>query len=325
MRQVMVLLAGLGVFALASVRAGEFRERAFEITYQAVVKDVPRGAKSVELWLPVPQDNHVQRVWDVTVTAPARHRFTKDPEYGNRFVYVNVPNPTADTVTVVLKFKAKRQEVVNRPVPAARVAVASDPLLPRFLQADRLVPLNDRIRGLSAEVAGSAADPLEKARLIYNYVVANIKYDKSGQGWGRGDLLYVCDEKRGNCTDFHALAIGLARTQQIPAKFEIGLSIPTNAPEGKIAGYHCWAYFFIEKLGWVPIDASEAAKNPDKRDYFYGALDADRIAFTVGRDVQLVPAPKEQPKANFVIYPYAEVDGKTHTAVDRGFSYRDLK
>ena len=32
-----------------------------------------------------------------------------------------------------------------------------------------------------------------------------MRYDKSGIGWGRGDALYACDAKRGNCTDFHAL------------------------------------------------------------------------------------------------------------------------
>lgn len=316
----------MGLSLLAVSRASETPERSIALTYKAVIKEIPSGTRSVEVWLPVPQDNHVQKVWDLQVSAPARYRITRDSEYGNRFLYVRVVNPTSAAMTVEMKLKARRNEIVNRPGPAVSgppMAVA-DPLLPRFLAPDRLVPLNDRVRSLSSEVVGQARDPLEKARLIYNYVLANVKYDKTGSGWGRGDLGFVCDEKRGNCTDFHALAIGMARAQRIPAKFEIGLSIPTNASAGSIAGYHCWAYLHFDRLGWVPIDASEAWKHPDKRDYFYGALDADRLAFSVGRDVQLVPAPKDQTRANFVIYPYAEVDGKAHTTIEREISYRDL-
>lgn len=313
-------------FLVGQAHAAEVKERTFEVTYKATVKDIPKDAREVNLWLPVPQDNHVQKISDVRVSAPAKYRITKDAEYGNRILFVKVKEPKTDTVTVELKFKATRQEIVNRPaIAAARTGGPTDPMLNRFLQPDKLIPINERIRNLSDEIAGNAPDPTAKAKLIYDYVLANVKYDKTGQGWGRGDILYVCDEKRGNCTDFHALAIGLARAQRIPAKFEIGLSIPTAAPEGKIAGYHCWAYLFLDQFGWVPIDASEAWKYPDKRDYFYGALDEHRVAFSVGRDVPLMPAPKEQPRVNFFIYPYAEVDGKTHTAVDKEFAYRDMK
>lgn len=56
------------------------------------------------------------------------------------------------------------------------------------------------------------------ARATYNHVVATVKYNKTGKGWGRGNLYYACEERRGNCTDFHAIFIGYARALGIPAK-----------------------------------------------------------------------------------------------------------
>jgi len=53
--------------------------------------------------------------------------------------------------------------------------------------------------------------PLAKARAIYNYVIATMRYDKSGTGWGNGDAIWACTAKRGNCTDFHSLFIGMMR------------------------------------------------------------------------------------------------------------------
>jgi hypothetical protein len=46
---------------------------------------------------------------------------------------------------------------------------------------------------------------------------------------------------------------------------------------GVIPGYHCWAQFHVELYGWIPVDASEAWKHPNKKDYFFGAHDDNRI------------------------------------------------
>ena len=72
----------------------------------------------------------------------------------------------------------------------------------------------------------------------------------------------------------------------------------------------------------MPVDASEAAKDPKRREYFFGAHDENRVEFTRGRDLALAPAQSGAP-LNFFIYPYAEVDGKPYTALDRTFKYAD--
>jgi hypothetical protein len=45
----------------------------------------------------------------------------------------------------------------------------------------------------------------------------------------------------------------------------------------------------LRGVGWVPVDASEVAKDPDKREYFFGAHDENRVEFTSGRDLILQP------------------------------------
>ena len=173
----------------------------------------------------------------------------------------------------------------------------------------------------SREQTQGAMQPLDKARKIYDYVVATMKYNKDGTGWGRGDAIWACDSKRGNCTDFHSVFIGMARAAGIPARFEIGFSIPTGSRESAIPGYHCWAQFYIAGIGWIPVDASEASKNPDKRDYFFGATDQNRVMFSMGRDIRLKPAQKAD-LLNYFVYPYAEADGKP-VATAYEAAYRD--
>jgi hypothetical protein len=77
----------------------------------------------------------------------------------------------------------------------------------------------------------------------------------------------------------------------------------------------------LNRLGWVPVDISEAWKNPSKHDYFFGSIDANRVQFTTGRDLTLEPK-QDGPTLNYFIYPYVEVDGQPYEAVDRRFTFQ---
>ncbi len=162
-----------------------------------------------------------------------------------------------------------------------------------------------------------------KARAIFDYVVNTMTYAKSGTGWGNGDIYWACDARTGNCTDFHALFIGLTRAVGIPATFEIGFPLPADRTSGQIEGYHCWAQFYLEGVGWVPVDTSEANKHPEQREYFFGAHDAHRVLFSRGRDITLQP-PQQGPPLNYFIYPYVEIDGAPFADVDLRFRFRDV-
>ena len=110
----------------------------------------------------------------------------------------------------------------------------------------------------------------------------------------------------------------------IPAKFEIGFPVPADRDEGAIGGYHCWVQFYLPERGWVPIDASEAAKHPEQRELLYGSHPADRIHFTTGRDLRLSAGSESQP-LNYFVYPYAEVNGKPYEGrIATRFSFREI-
>ena len=70
---------------------------------------------------------------------------------------------------------------------------------------------------------------------------------------------------------------------------------------------------------------SMANQNPKLKDYCFGNLTEDRITFSIGRDLELVPK-QDGPPLNFFVYPYAEVDGKPLAAdkIKRKYSYEDI-
>jgi transglutaminase-like putative cysteine protease len=194
-----------------------------------------------------------------------------------------------------------------------------------FLQPDSKVPIDGKplelIKGKELPMNQEAA-----AHVLYDVVRNHMRYSKEGTGWGQGDAVWACDSKYGNCTDFHSLFISLARSQKIPAKFEIGFPLPEKRGASEIPGYHCWAFFKPKDEGWIPVDISEAWKNPKMQDYYFGNLTEDRVTFSTGRDIDLVPKQDGKP-LNFFIYPYVEVDGKPYAAdkIQKKFNYEDVK
>ena len=142
--------------------------------------------------------------------------------------------------------------------------------------------------------------------MIYEYVTSVMKYDKTGKGWGRGDAVYACDIRRGNCTDFHSLFIAPARARGIPARFIIGFPLGTTRRED----------FRVVIVGQNFIQAEYGSRWTLRRHgrihrgtiIIFGHLDADRVAFTMGRDLALKP-PQRGALLNYLIYPYAELDG----------------
>ncbi|GAC1368530.1 MAG: transglutaminase family protein [Hymenobacter sp.] len=305
------------------------RHRTFVLTSTATVPVPPAGTRVLDVWLPVPHTDPSQDVSRLKIDSPVPYT-VEQGAFGNQMLHVRPA--TLPTVPLVVKLTAQitRREHLNLRAgePAAPVQTARKekpgPDVARWLAPDRLVPLDPQIRQQAQDVvakAGARTD-LEKARAIYEHVVSTVTYDKTGQGWGRGDIYYACDVRRGNCSDFHAIVIGYCRALGIPARFSIGLPLPPQRGHGEIKGYHCWAEFFTPETGWVPVDASEAAKDPGKHAYFFGAHDENRVEFTRGRDVELKPR-QAGPPLNFFVYPYAEADGKP-LEVGRQYEFSDI-
>ena len=317
------LLLAISAPSTTPAVAGAPQMREFDLTYSARMTALPQDARQLDIWLPYPSSDEHQEVTVTEVSSLYPYVVLREPEYGNRMLHLSIRDPRASEIVVSMTVHVRRHEYVRDlgavPARARRGAPASTV---RWLEPDRLVPLDKSIRRLAREIAGGKRSDLEKARSIYDYVVSTMSYDKSGTGWGNGDIRWACDTKRGNCTDFHALFIGLARAAGIPAKFAIGFPIPPQRGEGEVPGYHCWAEFYLAGYGWVPVDASEAWKHPEKRDYFFGAHDENRVQFTVGRDITLNPRQAGEP-LNYFIYPYVEVDGQRFREVSTALRYKD--
>jgi transglutaminase-like putative cysteine protease len=320
LRKLCVLWSVLFVFALTS-SAQESRH--FTFHYGFTVKNLPAG-KNVRIWIPVAQSDAYQEVKIVAAKGDLPLKNTRESKFGNEVYFAETGSGTQPELHFDVEYDVVRHERVALN-PAAHLTATALTTKERQedLRPDVLVPVTGLPAELAVKVTEGKTQPLDKARAIYEYVFTTMKYDKTGTGWGHGDVLYACDAKKGNCTDFHSLFIAMARSQGIPARFEIGFPLPPDKHSAEIAGYHCWSDFYIDGKGWIPVDISEAWKHPEKHDYFFGSHDVNRVQFSMGRDLRLSPA-QEGEALNYFVYPYVEVDGQEFSNVSLAFSFADV-
>ncbi len=296
--------------------------RHFTFHYGFTVRNLPAG-KRVRIWIPAAQSDSFQEVKVISAHGDLPLTKAAESKYGNQIYYAET-NSAQPEMHFDVQYDVVRHERLGlgQSAPHTIAVALSSTERHQDLQPDSLVPITGLPADLAVKVTQGKTQPLDKARAIYDYVFTTMRYDKTGIGWGHGDVLYACDAKKGNCTDFHSLFIAMARSQGLPARFEIGFPLPPDKHSGEIAGYHCWSDFYVDGKGWIPVDISEAWKHPEKRDYFFGAHDVNRMQFSLGRDLSLNPTQGGKP-LNYFVYPYVEVDGREFPNVALAFSFAD--
>lgn len=120
-------------------------------------------------------------------------------------------------------------------------------LLP-FLYPNQFVDFNAGSRCVekASQTVADAADDLEAVAAIYHYVVENTVYDQQKADTVPSGYLPDVDETlesgTGICFDFASLTAAMLRSQNIPARLEIGYS-------GQV--YHAWISVYTAETGWI--------------------------------------------------------------------------
>ena len=96
------------------------------------------------------------------------------------------------------------------------------------------------------ELLTDVTDPLEQVKIVYEYVVKNLTYDKQKAANVKSGYLPVLDrvleEKKGICFDYAAVMTAMLRSQGLPCKLVVGYAG---------SAYHAWISVWTEESGWV--------------------------------------------------------------------------
>lgn len=321
------------------------KHRRFTLTQTYDLK-VPQGSSGdIKLWIPLIEDTPFQQLRQLRFSGNYDIAYsTSDNQYSAKTLFARWPE-AREPVTMVVEMVIDTQDwEITKHGDLANYTPPSDLIYPldvqAFLQPTAHMPIDGIVRETMQQAVGNEINPLKKARLIYDWVTANMFRDNAVMGCGVGDVNATLTSGRlgGKCTDISSVFVALMRSAGIPAREMFGIRLgrpgvlaPYSASAfgssdekglANVSGaQHCRAQFYLAGFGWVPCDPADVTKMrlSEKKehsdpavqavnDYLFGNWDMNWVGFNYGRDFDLVPAAEQTPINNFG-YPYAEVNG----------------
>ena len=176
------------------------------------------------------------------------------------------------------------------------------------------------IKALVAELTDGITDPLEKARIFYDFITKNMSYTFMPSYFLLENIPDTCAQNfNGDCGVFALLFLTLCRCAGIPAQWQSGFTA-----EPDFCGGHDWVRFYAEPQGWLFADCSygvsaQRNENEERRKFYFGNLDPYRMVAN-----SAFAAPFTVQKDHWRADPYDNQVGEMETA-DRGLTYEEYE
>jgi len=350
-------LSGVPGFALAQTSASSATRRfepqagqwrTFEVTTRVDLADT-KGAAS-RVWLPVPSINSDwQRSLESNFQSNGTSRMVSDGSEGARMLYTEFAAGVTPFVEVTSRVQTQSRFVdINQPT--AHTFTREDAgTLRHYTRATHLLPTDGIVRTTALKATQGAKTDAQKARAIYDWVVANAWREPKTRGCGEGDIKAMLETGNlgGKCADINALFVGLCRSVGVPARDVYGIRLVPSAfgykelsgnPASLKGAQHCRAEVYLQAHGWVAMDPADVAKvmrleTPEwiKRtdnavvqpvyNRLFGGWEGNWMGWNTAHDVAL-PGSKED-RLGFLMYPVAEtVDGRADSYAPDTFKYQ---
>ena len=244
--------------------------------------DVPENQKpTLMLWSSDIKDQVNQReVKDLEYSPKPTDNFI-EADNGNRICYWNLSNEleNKDSITVIRKFTYTAYDYrpkINKNIVDDNWNKIPLKIKKFYTKSENLLELTPAIVKTAKQITDNIKNPLDKAHAIYKWVRDTMKYVYPPKERGAAAALKTCT---GDCGQYSALFIALARAVGIPARQQSGFMF---MPDNK--GYHVWSEIYLPGYGWEPVDAT-------KSDGFLH-IDNKRLIASVGMNIPVKHAPK---------------------------------
>ncbi|MBC7502474.1 MAG: transglutaminase domain-containing protein [Herminiimonas sp.] len=306
--------------------AAEEKWRTFEIVTRVEVD----SSGPSRVWLPVPTVNtDYQKVLSSSFKAEGgKAQIMQDPRYGAGILVAEFSGKEKPVVELTSRFSTRDRAVDFNGAPTLAAIDAAE--LQKYLAPTDLIPTDGIVLKTAQDITKGARTDIDRARLIYEWIVDNTHRDPKTRGCGVGDVKAMLETANlsGKCADLNALFVGLARAVGIPARDVYGIRVADSnlgykslGKSGEITkAQHCRAEFYAAGYGWIPVDPADVrkvvleeggglplndAKVEAARKRLFGSWEMNWLAFNTAHDVVL-PGTTKGP-IGFLMYPNAEV------------------
>ncbi|MGM0366091.1 MAG: transglutaminase-like domain-containing protein [Actinomycetota bacterium] len=117
-----------------------------------------------------------------------------------------------------------------------------------YLGQEKYIDVGEPIIADNEIIHNPAPDPVDKVKLIYDYVLDSLYYEGyNPESAGAAEAL---KQGSGDCTEYTDVFVALCRAAGIPARSVEGYFLPAL----DLYRGHNWPEVYLEEFGWVPFD-----------------------------------------------------------------------
>ncbi len=170
----------------------------------------------VKLWIPLVEDTQFQQLRKLNFKGNFQDAYiTADNSYGAKTLFATWPDAKGKMeLQLVMELETldweplKNGELEHYRAPKT-IQYPVD--VERYLLPTKHMPIDGIVKQTSDKIVGKETDPLKKARLIYNWVSANMFRDNDVIGCGTGDVATILESGKlgGKCTDINSVFVAL--------------------------------------------------------------------------------------------------------------------
>ncbi|HZX81687.1 MAG TPA: transglutaminase-like domain-containing protein [Lysobacter sp.] len=194
-----------------------------------------------------------------------------------------------------------------RVLPLDAATIARDGLAAHLGERAPHIVYTDAMRAFSKQVVGEETNPARIARKLFD-AVDRIPWAGAREYSTLANISdYALHAGHADCGQQTLLLMTLLRLNGIPARWQSGMVFSN----GDYDNLHDWGWMYLAPYGWVPMDVTtgrlDGATEPGVEGFYFGGLDAYRIAFNDDYGQAFAP-PKQHFRSDTVDSQRGEVE-----------------
>jgi transglutaminase-like putative cysteine protease len=275
--------------------------RKYRVEFVATLKNDGFTPNKILIYQPRPVAWDGQQDMVIETVSPQPSREGADPVFGNGMYYwnLNTMPRIGESIPIKIQFTYTAYEIAAQVDPnTVQPYDRESPLYRLYTRPEQFIESNDsQIADIANRLADGEQNPYLLARRFYDYVIDTARYRLVGKGLLGAKALLTNGE--GECGDYSALFIALARAKGIPARSVVGYWAITGTDQT-----HVWAEFYLEGVGWIPVDPTIGQQSSGNREYYFGNMDNQRVILEKGFNIPMAPPTDDHDIAPLMQGPY---------------------
>ncbi|MDD2475375.1 MAG: transglutaminase-like domain-containing protein [Dysgonamonadaceae bacterium] len=183
------------------------------------------------------------------------------------------------------------------------------------------IQFTDAIKDLTDSITKDASTTSSIVSTIYNHIVENYPWASALEYSTINNIPeYVIENRKGDCGQVALLLITMLRYKGVPARWQSGWMMHPNE-----VNLHDWAEYYIEGIGWIPIDVSfgrsENSSNLLSKLFFISGIDSYRLYVNNDYSGNFYPE-KKHPRSETVDFQRGEVETKFENIYFNKWTYK---